>query len=93
VTSEEREHVTVMSREFVELRSSYRHHEGTNDYTNSGTEIVEIVDRHGQSVQPVWKSDWTTLDRGSGVAPGRPHPMRSHPRKRMPCARALAQFP
>jgi hypothetical protein len=64
VTSEEREHVTVMSREFVELRSSYRHHEGTNDYTNSGTEIVEIVDRHGQSVQPVWKSDWTTLTEG-----------------------------
>lgn len=64
MTAEEREHVTVMSREVVELRSSYHHHEGTNDYTNSSTEIVEIVDRHGKNVQPVWTSDWTTLTEG-----------------------------
>jgi hypothetical protein len=64
VSSEERETVTVVTRDFVEVRSSFHHHEGTNDYTNSGTEIVEIVTRDGESVQPVWKSDWTTLTAG-----------------------------
>lgn len=53
VRPEENERVNVVTRDFVEVRSYFHHHEGTNDYTNSGTEIVEIVNRDGESVQPV----------------------------------------
>ena len=63
VNSEKSKTVSV-SRDFVEVRSSFHHHEGTNDYTNSSTEIVEIVNRNGESFQPVWKPDWTTLTDG-----------------------------
>ena len=64
MTAEKSETVSVVRRDVVEVWSSFHHHEGTNDYTNSGTEIVEIVNRNGESFEPVWKSDWTTLADG-----------------------------
>src|SRR5688572_19629527 len=64
MTSEKPESVSVVIRDFVEVCGRHHHHEGTNDYSNSGTEIVEVVNRNGESFEPVWKSDWTMLTDG-----------------------------
>ena len=59
-----RESTSVLSGALVDVRSWRHHHEGTNDYTNSWTDIVEIVDRHDHIVEPVWGPDWLRVADG-----------------------------
>ena len=61
---EVRESTSVLSGEFAEIRSWYHHHEGSNDYTNSRTDIVAIEGREGRALQPVWGSDWSSVADG-----------------------------
>jgi|GEM_PF-2620213 len=49
---------------FIEVRSSYIHYEGTNDYTKDKTTIEEIVDKNGQKVKPVWGRKWQEVSPG-----------------------------
>jgi len=49
---------------FIEVRSSYIHYEGTNDYTKDKTTIEEIVDKNGQKVNPVWGRKWQEVSPG-----------------------------
>lgn len=64
MADQERESTIVLTRDVIEVRSSYHHHEGSNDYTNTRTDIVGIVDRQGQTLTPVWSADWTTIGEG-----------------------------
>ncbi len=58
-----REIIPAMNK-FVEARSSYLHHEGTNDYTKDKTIIEDIVDKFGKKVNPVWGKDWKEVVNG-----------------------------
>ena len=60
----EPEKESVVTGGVVELRSSYHHHEGRNDYTNTSCDIVEIVARDGRRLEPVWETEWTVVAEG-----------------------------
>jgi hypothetical protein len=64
MSQQAKESVSVVTGDVVEVQSSFFHHEGTNDYTNTKIEVVEIVDRDGRSLQPVWPAEWTALADG-----------------------------
>jgi hypothetical protein len=59
-----RESTSVLSGESVEIHSWFHHHEGSNDYTNSRTDIVAIEDREGRTLAPVWAPQWTSIAAG-----------------------------
>ena len=43
-----------MTEDVVVLRCNYSHRAGTNDYTNRGIDIAEIVDRTGGRHEGTW---------------------------------------
>ena len=55
------EHVSV---EVIELQSSTRYRNGTNDYSSETRKIVLIVDREGTRHDGIWEQDWGTLSAG-----------------------------
>ncbi len=53
-----------MTDEVVVVRSNYWHREGSNDYTNRGLDIAEIVDRAGRSHEGTWDDVATEISPG-----------------------------
>jgi hypothetical protein len=49
---------------FIEVKSNYLHHEGTNDYNKDKLIIEDIVDKTGQKINPVWKKEWKEIAPG-----------------------------
>jgi hypothetical protein len=55
---------TVSIWSWVTFKTTREHFEGTHDYTKMGTSVVEIVDRSGRSLTPVWNRRWTGIAEG-----------------------------
>jgi hypothetical protein len=53
-----------IDEKMIELQSSHWHREGSDDYTNDITNIVEIVDSAERCHQPLWYRKWTELAPG-----------------------------
>jgi hypothetical protein len=61
MTDRSSEYIVEVDGDHIDVSSSFHHYEGSDDYTNTGSRILEIKDAAGHSLEPVWKDTWTEL--------------------------------
>jgi len=58
------EEVIQLDSEYIDVQSYVNYRKGTNDYTKTFSDIMEIVSKSGKTLQGVWKEYWTEISVG-----------------------------